>query len=288
MKIALPTCSNLPDWEVDDRPLHEALRGRRATVERPVWDDPSVDWASYDAALIRTTWDYQEKLPAFLDWAARASAVTRLLNPLSVVRWNTRKVYLRDLEADGAHITPTVWLEAGSTVDLPAVLAEQGWERAFLKPVVGATARETLRFDTGSVAKAEAHLARLLPSEGMMLQPYMARVETEGEFSAIVIDGRVTHCVQKVPVAGDYRVQDDFGASDGPVTLSSAELNFATEVMAMAQARFADLLYARVDFLRDADGRACLNELELVEPSLFFRHGPDAPGLLADALIARC
>ena len=289
LNLALPTCANLPGWEVDDAPLHAALRARGAAVSLPVWDDPAVDWAAFDAVLIRSTWDYQEKLPAFLGWAARVAAASRLLNPLEVVRWNTHKTYLRDLEAAGAHITPTIWLEQGSAPDLSALLAERGWGRAFLKPMVGATARETLRFsaDADGLQDASAHLARLLPAEGMMLQPYMARVETEGEFSVIVIDGQVTHSVQKIPTPGDYRVQDDFGASDRPVSLPTSDVSFALKVLELARDRFDDLLYARVDFLRDAVGRPCLNEVELVEPSLFFRHAPAAAETLADALIAR-
>lgn len=112
MSIALPSCAGLPDWEIDDRHLHAALDARGVAWERPIWDDPGVDRAAYEAVLIRTTWDYQEKLPAFLDWAARVSEASRLFNPLPVVRWNTRKTYLRDLESRGARITPTVWLEA--------------------------------------------------------------------------------------------------------------------------------------------------------------------------------
>ena len=48
-----------------------------------------------------------------------------------------------------------------------------------------------------------------------------------------------------------------------------------------------DLLYARVDFLRDDAGAMRLGELELVEPSLFFRHEPSSADQLADALLAR-
>jgi len=103
----------------------------------------------------------------------------------------------------------------------------------------------------------------------------------------IVIDGQVTHSVQKIPTPGDYRVQDDFGASDRPVSLPTSDVSFALKVLELARDRFDDLLYARVDFLRDAVGRPCLNEVELVEPSLFFRHAPAAAETLADALIAR-
>lgn len=48
--------------------------------------------------------------------------------------------------------------------------------------------------------------------------------------------------------------------------------------------RFGVPLYARVDLVRDDDGRPCVLELELVEPSLFL---PQAP-LEATARLASC
>ena len=57
----------------------------------------------------------------------------------------------------------------------------------------------------------------------MMLQPYLETVETEGELSALYFDGVFSHGVRKIPVPGDYRVQDDFGASDEPYSFSLAE-----------------------------------------------------------------
>ena len=145
MRIALVTCSTLPDWEVDDKPLHDALRERGVELLNPSWDDPAFDWSACDAALIRTTWDYQERRDAFLAWARRVDAQTRLFNPLSIVEWNSKKTYLRDLHDRGAPTIPTEWLIQGAQVDLRSLLAERGWERAFIKPAIGATARETLR-----------------------------------------------------------------------------------------------------------------------------------------------
>ena len=290
MLIALPTCSNLPDWEVDDVALHEALARRGVEFERPVWNDAGVDWSRYLACLIRTTWDYQEQRDAFVAWAQRVSRETRLFNPVDIVRWNTHKSYLRDLERRGVQITPTVWLERGARVDLKTILDARGWRRAVLKPAIGAAARGTLRFEATSagIAQAEAHLHRLLPSEAMLLQPYLDRVETDGELSAIFFDGEFSHGVRKIPVPGDYRVQDDFGASDEPARLSDAEVVMARKCIAAADRNTSrSLLYARADFLRDATGRLLLSELELVEPSLFFRHSPDAAGRLADALCRR-
>jgi hypothetical protein len=297
VRIALASCSNLPAWEVDDKPFHAELA--RLGVEAPQvpWDAEGVDWGSFDAVLIRTTWDYQERRDAFVAWAERVAAVTRLFNPFGVVRWNTHKSYLRDLEARGVPVIPTAWLAAGSRADVGRILEERGWRRAFIKPAVGATARETLRFDAGRVGEAQRHVERLLPREDLLVQPYLARVETEGECSAIFIDGELTHGVRKVPVAGDYRVQDDFGAKDGPWAMSAAEGELARRVVEAAGAHpakrrldaqsRAQLLYARVDFLRDDEGALRVTELELVEPSLFFRHGRHAATKLAEGLVRR-
>ncbi|MBI5850513.1 MAG: hypothetical protein HZB39_05665 [Planctomycetes bacterium] len=293
MRFALPTHQDLPDWEVDDAPLHAALATRGAVVERPVWDEPGVDWSGFDAVLIRTTWNYQEKRAEFVAWAERVERATRLFNQAAVVRWNTEKSYLFDLARRGVRVTPTIWLERGRIADIAELCATHRIERGFLKPLIGATSRETLRFcaDAAGLARAQAHLARLLPREGMMLQPYRESVETEGELSLVVIDGEATHGVRKIPVPGDYRVQDDFDASDVPHEFTPDELAALLEVVVAAERELAmprgSLLYARVDVLRAPDGGLDLNELELVEPSLFFRHGAAAAERLADSLLRR-
>jgi len=296
MLLGLATRSDLPAWEVDDRHLHDALRARGIRFELPVWDDPAVDWRRYTAVLVRTTWDYQDKLPAFRAWVDRAAAATRLLNPPHVLHWNTDKHYLRDLQRAGVGLAPTCWLDRGARVDLPGLLRGLGCREGFLKPCVGATARETLRFpvDEAGIARAAAHLARLLPHEDFMLQPFLPAVLDRGEWSAIFVGGAITHCVRKIPVPGDYRVQDDFGARDEPYVPTAAERAAAEHAMAQATARGgpcpgADggpLLYGRTDFLWTGDG-CVLTELELVEPSLFFRHGPAAAERLVDSWLQR-
>jgi glutathione synthase/RimK-type ligase-like ATP-grasp enzyme len=286
MRIALATCANLPSWEADDKPLFHALAARGCEPVAAVWDDPAIDWKRFDAVLIRTTWDYMDKRDAFVDWARRVESQTRLFNPASIVAWNTSKTYLRDLKQRGVPIAPTVWLRRGQRIDVACTMVRRGWTRGFIKPVIGATARETLRFndDVAGVTAAQQHLDRLLATEDMMLQPYLARVETEGEHSAIFIEGVFSHAVQKIPAEGDYRVQDDFGAKDHPISLSTEEMQLARSILASLKER---LLYARVDLLRDDHGLPVLTELELVEPSLFFRHNPEATHRLTKALMKR-
>ena len=281
--IALATCRELPDWEVDDTPFHEALRARGARIAHPVWDDPEVDWSAFDACLIRTTWDYADQRDTFVTWARHVEGSTRLFNPAEVVAWNTDKAYLFELEDAGIPIAPTIRLPRGESVDIAERVEALGWERAFLKPRVGATSRGTLRFDANpsGFAAARAHIDRWIEEEELLLQPYLEAVESHGEVSLIVIDGEITHAVRKTPVPGDYRVQDDFGATDGPYEPSDLE----REIALKTAAHRAGLLYARVDFLETEPGRPVVNELEVVEPSLFFRHAPGTASRLADALL---
>jgi len=288
--LALATCTKLPDWECDDRPLHTALAERGATVQQPAWDDPDVDWGTFDACLVRTTWDYTERRAQFVAWAESVARVTRLFNPPDVIRWNTHKSYLREVEERGVRVVRTLWLTRGERVDIASLVRERGWERAFLKPQIGATARETLRFESSDaeLRAAQAHADRLLVNEDLMLQPYIDAVEEEGELSFIFLDGEFSHAVQKRPVAGDYRVQDAFGGMDG--AFDPAPTDLAVARSALAASGFQEerpLLYGRADFLRDTEGRLALIELELVEPSLFLRHAPAAGPALADALLAR-
>lgn len=297
-RIALATCSSLPSWEHDDEPLLAALRERGAEVAQPIWDDPSVDWSAHDLVVIRTTWDYQSKHAAFVAWAEGVAARTRLLNPPAVVGWNTDKRYLRGLAAAGVPIAPSWWFAQGDSPDLAELVAAAGIVRGFVKPVVAANSRGTFRFDARdpvALAAAQASLTSMLAGEAMVLQPYLAAVEQEGELSVVVFDGAVSHAVRKVPVAGDYRVQDDFGAHDEPLAVD-AELADLVErtLTGLAQIAAAQgwadalpLAYARVDVLRDGDGALVVNELELVEPSLFFRHDSGAGARFAEVLLRR-
>jgi glutathione synthase/RimK-type ligase-like ATP-grasp enzyme len=291
VRVALLSCRNLPAWEVDDRPFAAALTALGVEVETVAWD-ADIAWTRFDAAILRTTWDYVGRYEEFLARLDRIAAVTRLFNPAPVSRWNLDKRYLRELERAGVPSPPTAWIAAGEEIDLRRWLAGHGARRGFLKPVVGASASGTLRFSTSpaDLARAAAHLARTPAPWGWMLQPYLESVETQGEVSAIVIDGEITHAVRKVPVPGDYRVQDDHGAKDFALEPSTRLVELSRTAVAAARSALhlaEPLLYARVDFLADDNDDLWLTELELVEPSLFFRHGPEAAPRLAEALLQR-
>lgn len=289
MRVALITCSPFPEGVVDDEePLRHALREASAEVSEVAWDT-EVDWALWDVLLLRTPWDYQARPDEFLRWCEGVSRVTRLVHDASIVRWNLDKRYLRELAESGVPIAPSFWVKAGPR-DLAAlsgaVMPGQG--DLLAKPVVGANAFLAARFER--TPQGLSLLATHVAGRDFIVQPYLDSVETDGELSLIWIadteHGRFTHGVRKVPASGDFRVQEDHGATDVPWAPDEAALALARQVIAEARRRFEDLTYARVDLLIH-EGHYVLNELELVEPALFMRHHPDVGRHLAAAVLQR-
>jgi hypothetical protein len=139
---ALATCALLPHLDDDERLLIPALANLDVEAVPAVWDDSSVDWQSFRAVVIRSTWDYAERRDEYLEWCA---SLPRVLNPFPVIWWNTDKRYLRDLAAAGIPIVPTTWVDPGVPVDgieLPD-------DELVVKPAVSAGARNTSRYRSG-------------------------------------------------------------------------------------------------------------------------------------------
>lgn len=274
MNIAIASCKDLPDWEQDDVPFFKELEKLGVNYQILAWDS-DTNWSQFDACLLRTTWDYQERFNDFMQWVSSVSQQTQLINHQAIIDWNSHKRYLRELQQAGITITPSEWLLQGGDYNVQELVNKHGWQKRFIKPLVGANARECLRFDATEegFATAQRHIDRLCLNEDLVLQPYLANVETFGETSGIFFAGELSHGARKVPVKGDFRVQDDYGASDYPYHLNDDELEIAQKAIAHVTQQVGAPLYARVDFLHHKDGAVFLNELELIEPSLFFRHG---------------
>lgn len=282
MKAALVTCRRLPDLDPDDHPLREELTRRGHEVTAAIWDDPKVDWRGFDVAVLRSPWDYHLRRDEFLAWAGWAAAKTRLLNPLALVRWNTHKSYLHELETKGASVVPTEITLAGQRVDVAARMAANGWSRAVVKPAVGADSFGTVLAAPDTLAAAQAHADAMLRERDLMLQPYLRSVEEPGERCLVHIDGRYSHAVRK---RSHFLGGRHVGPEGLAVEAADDERAEAERVLRLAAA--TDALYARVDLARDDLGRPCLMELELAEPTLFLTVAPGAAAALADAIEAR-
>jgi hypothetical protein len=287
MRIALATCSRYPDLFEDDLPLAAALRARGATVVPAVWDDPRVAWGSFTLIAIRNTWDYHDRRDAFLAWVERASRLAPMVNPPHVLAWNTHKGYLRELEARGVDIAPTVWCPRGEAADLDAILDGREWGVAVVKPAISAGARDTMRVTTANRAEGRALLATILARCDAMIQPYLPSVEAHGERSLLFAGDAFSHAIRKHALLAPGAVNPEAQGDGVPnVGASADELAFAARVLSAAEsATGAHFAYARVDIAHGAKG-PLLMELELTEPSLFLRSDPAAADRFATALLA--
>lgn len=303
-RIALATCSAHPDLDADDAPLVDALRARGAQASAAVWDDPAVDWSGFDLVVVRSTWDYAQRRAEFLAWAEHVAQVSMLLNALPVVRWNTDKHYLRELEQAGIPVVPTMWLEPERHLSSRALHTRFPAHGEFvIKPAVSAGSVDTGRYtaiDAGSRGLAIQHARRLLEGgRTVMVQRYQQSVDTAGERAHVFIAGEYSHSVLKgamlegpdVGVDGVYKEEQM-----SPTTASAEEVEMARNVVRTARRLLteaagedvaAPFLFARVDVVSGDDGAPVLMELEMVEPSLFTAFAEGALDRFADAIHAR-
>ncbi len=278
VRVGFVTSAQLRDLTPDDRSLLPVLAARGMAVVPAVWTEPLPP--ALDALVLRSTWDYHLRLPEFLAWVdAVEAAGIPLLNPPGTIRWNVDKKYLLEVEARGVPIVPTRHAARGSGVALPSLLRDAGWTEAVVKPCVSGGAFETWRAGTG--AADAGRFARQLERMDCLVQPFLAELVSEGEWSLLFFRGAYSHAVLKRPERGDFRVQEEFGGvaarAEAPAALVEAA---ARALEASAQETF----YARVDGVVRG-GRLEVMELELVEPSLFLEHSSGAAERFTDALI---
>jgi glutathione synthase/RimK-type ligase-like ATP-grasp enzyme len=284
-RIALATYDpgTAPSKDRDLPVLVRALRDAGAEAVALPWDDAGTDWGGFDLVVIRSTWDYSWRAAEFLAWAEKCAAVTRLANPVEVVRWNTDKRYLGDLAAAGVPVVPTRYLAPGDAPDLP------GDHEYVVKPTSGAGARYAARYTADDHDTAVRHLARM-HGEGLtaMVQPYLAGIDVSGERALQFFGGRLLHASRKGAVLAPGTAYDEQKVAHPdlvPWRPSSAELAVAERALAAVPGT-PELLYARVDLVDGEDGEPRVMELELVEPNLFLGLHPGSVTVVGDAILA--
>jgi glutathione synthase/RimK-type ligase-like ATP-grasp enzyme len=253
-------------WREVFAQLAEPLERRGMNVEGPSWT-VERDLTAFDLVLPLKAWGYHR---AGGRWQERVlaweEAGVRLMNPGSVLRWNADKGYLGRLAERGAPVPPTLYADAIGLELLHEAVERFGTSLLIAKPQVAALAWQTIRWSPGRPLDGG-------PTAAAMIQPYLPAVQEEGEVSLIYFGGAFSHAVRKRPKSGDFRVQPEYGARISAHSPSSDERAAAQAALDAVE---EDLLYARVDLVRDREGRPVLMELELVEPDLYLGFDPGA------------
>ena len=259
--IALVSARAAEHLDSDLPLLLEHLEG----AEVAHWDDPTVDWSRFSAAVIRSTWDYHQRLDEFLDWADRVSRLTRLVNPVDLVRWNVDKAYLVDLSDRGVPVVPTRVVADGEGVTALRAAGDLDG-RVVVKPAIGAGSNGAARH-VDDPDGAEEHARLLLPAGRVVVQPYIDGVDDRGETGLVILGGEFSHAFRKGAIlSADRAWADDLYVVEdiSPREATEAELTVGRQVAKL----FPEAACLRVDLLPGHEG-PLVSEVEAIEPSLF-------------------
>jgi glutathione synthase/RimK-type ligase-like ATP-grasp enzyme len=285
-QIALVSYAKYPALTASDQLLADAIAAQRAAAVPVIWDDAAVDWAQFDAIVVRSTWDYHQRGAEFAAWLERLAAQhAPLYNTAHTLRWNMDKHYLLALAEAGIAIPETVWLEAGTSPSLAHILQQKGWEEAVIKPAISASATDTWLVNATNADESATRLLALVQHQSMMVQQFLPEISI-GEWSLMYFGGVYSHAVLKTPAKGDMRVQAEFGGSSTLMRAPDELIVQGQQILAAAKRITGDMpLYARVDGV-EVEGKFVLMELELIEPHLFFECDAAAAGKMARAIMA--
>ena len=284
-RIALLTLEDRTGYVIDDDLAIAELRQRGIDTHEVPWSRDDVDWSGFDLVVVRTTWDYHTRPVEFLAALARIEASGTILeNPHQLIVWNLDKQYLRDLAARGVPIVPCVWGQNSAPEAFAALFAALGADEIVVKPLVSANAMDTFRLRRPLSVDQCDELVRTFTGRNWFAQPFVHSVLDAGEISVFYFDGQLSHAIRKVPMRGDFRVQEEHGGEIQALQADSEIRDIAARVIgAVTPTPFQ----ARVDLVRLHDGSLAVMELEMIEPSLYFRMDANAVTNFADAVERR-
>ncbi len=249
----------------DETAVVAALGVAGCTVEIVNWDNKAVNWSKFDRVVLRSAWDYPERLKEFLIWFDSVATISEIVNSPAIIYWNLDKNYLNELADAGIAITPTVFVKPGDVYEFPV-------GEFVVKPAIGAGSRDAASYDTKQHEIATSHVARLHASgQTVLVQPLLHSISKDGEWPMVFFGGKYSHAANKrvsLPSAGT--VDDLFAAeTNSPHTPTTSQLKVAQAAIEFVSAKFGITTYARVDLVLDNQDNFCVLELELIEPSLF-------------------
>lgn len=266
MRIGLLTCEKLPDLTIADQQLIPELAKHNLIAKAIIWNDKTINWADFDYLIFRNTWDYFEKETEFNLWLDQIDQLgIKTLNPIETIKQNKHKFYLREMEKHDVTILPTIFIDKTSNLNLTEIIPKH-WKKAVIKPAFSAGSYLTEVFEIQHLEKINTDYQKIATEKELLLQEFMPEIQTLGETSFIFFNKKFSHAVNKKPVAGDFRIQVQFG---GKYTLIQPSQDLIDKAQKVVNTFDGPLLYARVDGIV-IDAELHLMEIECIEPDLYF------------------
>lgn len=283
------------DEDVDIGLIIEVLGTAGVDAEATYWHDPQVQWTDYDLVIMRSPWDYPDRLKEFQSWLDRVESTCRVLNPPTMIRWNLDKNYLFELAALGVTIVPTVLVSESSHIERSLLSFGNG--DVVVKPTISVGSRDTGLFGAGDRGARVLADKILRDGKEVLVQAAVPSVSVQGEHALVYFNGRFSHGLRKGPilsfggghVGGTYT--EDISAApvgEDELLLAGSAIRAIAQSMALLNVDAEDAvpLYARFDIVETESGFALL-EAELFEPSYFLSTSPGADQRFVEAVVAR-
>lgn len=117
-----------------------------AEVTSSPWStSPPSDQDASSIYVANLLWGYHRHPDRWYTWLHSWPTTVRLVNPLSLLLWNSRKTYLKDLEAADVPIIPTLFVDQVDTSTLIEASKHFQTDDLIVKPQFSARSYNTLR-----------------------------------------------------------------------------------------------------------------------------------------------
>lgn len=266
--------------------LTKTLKNQDIHYELVPWNAKGIDWATFDAVLIHSPWDYYEHKADFLKVLQHIQTQTVLMNSFDTICWNSDKKYLQDLKQAGIPVIDSIFIDTANTPDILTMIPQQGWDNGYVfKPAVSAAAMDVFLVNTPHQAQhiyADHYIGK---HDTLIVQPFIKEIREEGEWSFIFFAGKYSHGVLKKTLNDGFLVKhssENQKNKPSDAMITQAEMLYQD----LENLRHDSPLYTRIDIVKCED-KLYVMEVEEIEPYLYLHAKADAASELVAALLSR-
>ncbi|EAI4327697.1 hypothetical protein V8A93_001284 [Campylobacter upsaliensis] len=257
--LIIATCKAYKEGNEALKKLKAKLENLHYQCELKAWQEIRVRHLAQNTLILPlAVWDYSLEYANFLHFLNELErAKISILNPSEILKMNADKSYLKILEEANLPIIDSIIFKQNEEFDLSLI----PFQKAVIKPLVGQSGYKVRFLEQKMPTKEEF-------PHGALIQPFIESVEELGEFCFIFFGGKFNYAIHR-QTQKDWRANSNYGVKIAPLkNPSKAHIDLALK--ALKALKSSNLLYARVDLLPQKNGKALINEVELIEPSLYF------------------
>lgn len=257
--LIIATCKAYKEGNEALKKLKAKLENLHYQCELKAWQEIRVRHLTQNTLILPlAVWDYSLEYANFLHFLNELErAKISILNPSEILKMNADKSYLKILEEANLPIIDSIIFKQNEEFDLSLI----PFQKAVIKPLVGQSGYK-VRFLEQKIPTKEEF------PHGALIQPFIESVEELGEFCFIFFGGKFNYAIHR-QTQKDWRANSNYGVKIAPLK-NPSKTHIDLALKALKALKSSNLLYARVDLLPQKNGNVLINEVELIEPSLYF------------------